>query len=208
MSLYHYREIYLIRHGATAYNAESGGVDRIRGWKNVPLSDKGREQVKELCGKLKKSGIGFIVSSDLDRARETAERVTETTGADLVLSKKFRPWDLGEYTGQESIAVHPIMAEYAYRKPFKAIPGGESFESFKARIFSGLREYLVFHGDKTLAIVTHHRVERLINAWIERGSPANDDIDMNVMFKRGETTAHAEKVRIDLDMLYEREGSK
>jgi broad specificity phosphatase PhoE len=201
--LYSYREIYIIRHGATAYNAQGGiGLDRVRGWKNVPLSDKGREQVGELASKLKTSGINFIVSSDLVRARETAEVLQATTGADLIFSKKFRTWDLGEYTGQESIEVHPKVADYAYRKPFKAVPGGESFDAFKSRVFAGLREYVGLYRDKTLAIVTHNHVDRLVHAWIERGSPANEAIDMNLMFKRGESTAHSEKVRLDLNTLY------
>jgi glucosyl-3-phosphoglycerate phosphatase len=200
--LYTFRDITIIRHGATAYNQESGGVDRIRGWKNVPLSDVGREQVKELAKKLKGSGINYIVSSDLERAKETAERVAEATGADLILCKEFRPWDVGEYTGQESMAVHPIMADYAYRKPYRAIPGGESFDFFKARVFRGLREYVGQYSAKKLAIVTHHRVERLIHAWIAKGSPANEELDLNVMFKRGERTAHAEPVRIDMNTLF------
>jgi probable phosphoglycerate mutase len=201
--LYNWREVTVIRHGATAYNAESGGVDRIRGWKNVPLSDKGREQVKELAADLKDSGISFIVSSDLERARETAEAIVRSTGADLVFSQKFRPWDLGEYTGQESMAVHPVMADYAYRKPFKAIPGGESFDGFKSRVFSGLREFVgTTPRERKMAIVTHHRCERLIHSWINRGSPRDEAIDLNTMFKRGEGTATSDKVRINLDTLY------
>lgn len=202
MSLYTFREIYIIRHGATAYNAENGGVDRIRGWKNVPLSDTGREQVKELATRLKKSGIGFIISSDLERARETAEGVAKATGALLVLSRKFRPWDVGEYTGQESTSVHPIMLKYAYEKPYTPVPGGESFDGFKARVFSGLREFMGQYRDRTAAIVTHHRDERMIHGWIAKGSPANEEIDMNVMFQRGEKTAHADKIRIDLNTLF------
>ena len=202
MSIYKFRDLELIRHGATAYNAESGGVDRIRGWKNIPLSDEGRKQVKELAAKLKKSGIGFIVSSDLERTKETAEVVAQATGADLVLSPKFRPWDLGEYTGQESMAVHPIMAKYAHEKPFKPIPGGESFDGFKSRVFSGLREFMLQYPEKLIAIVTHHRCERLVHAWIARGSPANEAVDLNVMFKRGEATASHNKVRVDLNTLY------
>lgn len=201
-SLYSFRQIYIIRHGATKFNAEGGGVDRIRGWRNIPLSDTGREQVKKLAASLKNSGIGFMVASDLERTRETAERVQETTGAHLVLSPKFRPWDLGEYTGQESMAVHPMMAKYAYEKPDRAIPGGESFNGFKDRVFWGLREFMGQFPERTLAIVTHHRVERLIHAWIDRGSPRNMDVNLNVMFQRGEGTAHYDKIRIDLNTLY------
>ena len=202
MSLYTFRDICLIRHGATAYNAEGGGIDRIRGWKNVPLSDEGRRQVQELAEKLKNSGIKFIVSSDLDRARETAEAIARRTGADLVLSQKFRPWDLGEYTGQESMAVHPVMVKAARERPHRPVPGGESFADFRGRVFSGLREFMAQKRDERMAIVTHHRDERLIHAWIALGSPANEAIDMNVMFRRGEGTAHHCHVRIDLNTLY------
>ena len=36
------RKIYVIRHGATALNSQNGdgSVDKIRGWSDVPLSDK------------------------------------------------------------------------------------------------------------------------------------------------------------------------
>lgn len=202
MSLYTFRDVTLIRHGATAYNSEGGSIDRIRGWKNIPLSDKGREQVRELAAELKTSGLKFIVSSDLDRARETAEAVAHATGATLVLSPKFRPWDLGEYTGQESMAVHPLMVKFAHDKPGRPVPGGESFNQFRARVFSGLREFMAMNRSDPAAIVTHHRDERLIQAWIALGSPANEAIDMNVMFRRGEGTAHHCKVRIDLNTLY------
>lgn len=202
MSLYTFRTIYLIRHGATAYNSESGGLDRIRGWKNVPLSEEGREEIKKLAQDLKDSGIGLIVSSDLDRARETAEAIAKTTGAKIELSRQFRPWDLGEYTGQESTAVHPLMVNFATKKPWLRVPGGESFDGFKDRVFSGLREICRKEPEKTLAIVTHHRDERMIRAWIALGSPANEAIDLNVMFVRGEKTAHAEKIKIDMGTLY------
>lgn len=202
MSLYDFRDVYVIRHGATAYNAESGGTDRIRGWKNIPLSDEGRKQVRELAEKLKDTGIKYIVASDLERARETAEAVATKTGAMLVFTKKFRPWDLGEYTGQESMAVHPIMVKYAKERPQRPIPGGESFDQFRSRVFSGLREFMGTQRNEQAAIVTHHRDERLIHAWIALGSPANEALDLNVMFKRGEGTANYCKVRLDMNTLF------
>lgn len=197
-----YREIYLIRHGATALNSESGGVDRIRGWKNVQLSEKGREEIKALAQKLKDSGIKTLVSSDLDRAAETAHAIAATTGARVTLTKQFRPWDLGEFTGQESSSIHPVIADFATRKPDTKIPGGEAFNEFRYRVFNGLREYLWQNPDDLLGIVTHHRDERLLKAWIEKGQPRNLGLDLNVMFRHGEKTAHAEVVKIDLGTLY------
>ena len=202
MELYNFRHVYLIRHGATALNSESGGADRIRGWKNIPLSPHGKEEVEKLAHDLKDSGIDIIVSSDLDRAKDTAEAVAKTTGARVELSKKLRPWDLGEYTGQESMAVHPVIVKLAIEKPWRAVPGGESFDGFCARVFNGLREIMLDEPTKKMALVTHHRDERLIKAWIALGSPASGAVDHDVMFRHGEKTAHAEQVKIDLSTLY------
>lgn len=197
-----YRKVYLIRHGTTALNSESGGVDRIRGWKNVQLSEKGREEIEALAEKMTDSGIELIVSSDLDRAAETARAVAATTGATIELTKLFRPWDLGEWTGQESQVIHPKIADYATRKPDTMVPGGESFNQFRYRVFRGMREYMWRDPAKQMAVVTHHRDERLIQAWRAKGSPGNEAIDLNVMFQRGSCPAHAELVPIDLETLY------
>lgn len=197
------REIYLIRHGATALNGESGGTDRIRGWKNVPLSAKGREEVKELAGKLKNSGLEVLVSSPLERAHDTANAIAKTTGAHVLLSAKLKPWDVGEFTGHESSVIHPKLVEFAVKKPEKKIPGGESFDEFKDRIFSGLREHLHKHDGAELGLVTHHRVERLINAWIKEGQKPDGLVDLDVMFKKGEKPAHAIKLKIDTKALKE-----
>lgn len=195
------RTIYVIRHGATAMNGESGGPDRIRGWKNLPLSAEGRKEVTELAKKLAKSGIEAIVSSDLERARDTAQVVADTTGATVTLSRRLRPWDLGVFTGQESTAVHPRLVTYATRTPFEPIPNGESFDEFCQRAFGGVKDALDETAGKSLAIVTHHRVERLLKAWIAAGSNPDLRIDMNVMFKPGEATAHAEQIQIAVDNL-------
>jgi len=188
------RKITIIRHGATALNGDRGKGERIRGWKDVPLSEEGKEEVKKTAKSLKNSGINVLLHSDLSRAADTAAAVAEQTGAKMVPTQKLRPWDLGHYAGQESTKVHPIMKEYAEKMPDKPVPGGESFNSFKARTFQGLREAMMTPGD--VGIVTHHRVERLIKAWQKAGEPANGDIDLKEFFKFGDPTGHAEPVYI------------
>ena len=196
------REIYLIRHGATALNSESGNVDCIRGWRNIPLSEEGRQEAKEVANELAGSGIRVLVSSDLDRAFETASAVAGTTAAELEKTRKLRPWDLGEFTGKESSAVHPEMVRYAKQKPDQKIPGGESFNEFSDRVFSGLQDICEKYPDECLAIVTHHRVERRIKSWIANGSPPDKSYDIDVMFTFGEKTGHAQKITIDLPALF------
>lgn len=197
------REVYIIRHGATAMNSESGGPDRIRSWRNLPLSPEGHREIHKLGQELANHGIATCVSSDLQRARETAQAVAKTNHAEVILNSDLRPWDLGEFTGQESRVVTPEIIKFAQQKPERKIPGGESFDEFKERAFKGVREACDDYPVQYLAIVTHHRVERLIKAWQAAGFPADKSIDFSVMFSPGEKTAHAEKIKIDLMALNE-----
>ena len=185
-------KIHLIRHGSTKLNHQ----DRIRGWSDPELSEEGHREVEETARKLIESGIELIVSSDLTRAQQTALAVKEHTGARMEITDKLRPWNVGHFTGQESKDVHPKMREYA-RTPDERIPKGESLNEFRQRFFEGLAEAIASAGKRKLCIVTHHRGERLIKAWIAKGSPAGKDIDLEVFFRHGEPPANAEIVEID-----------
>ena len=196
-----FREVYLIRHGATALNVEGGGPDRIRGWKNVPLSVHGRQEVEQLSWQLANSGLKTLCASDMERARDTAKAVSKTTNAKVLTTPQLRPWNLGEFTGMESSSVHPEIVKYAVRKPNMRVPGGEAFNEFKERAFSGLRGAIRKVEKDYLGLVTHHRVERLVKAWIAAGQTADFDLDFDVMFQRGEATAHAEIISLNLDNL-------
>jgi phosphoserine phosphatase len=63
--------VILMRHGATRYNLEN----RLTGWHNPPLNQQGREQADRVARDLMHCPIDALYSSDLDRARETAQRI-------------------------------------------------------------------------------------------------------------------------------------
>lgn len=192
------REIYLIRHGATKLNGtNTNSVDKIRGWSDVPLSEEGREEVHETAEKLKNSGIQAIVSSDLSRAEETSRIIGEAIGVEPTFTEKLRPWDLGELTGQATTKVLPKIAEYVRSKPDEPVPQGESFNSFKARAFDGVREAMEQHPDEMLALVTHHRLERLMKAWAAAGQPPDHNIDLEVFLEKGDPPAGAETIKVN-----------
>jgi broad specificity phosphatase PhoE len=190
------RRIYLIRHGSTEMNSE----DRIRGQCNVPLSAEGREEIGRLAELMKESNLRFLVSSDLDRAVETAQAVAAPLRASVAKTALLRPWDVGKFTGRSAEVATPRLIEFARDAPNRPVPGGESFNSFKLRAFQGVRVALS-GSELPLALVSHHRVERLLSAWLSAGATAALDLDLNVMFTRGEPPAHAELLELPLAAL-------
>jgi broad specificity phosphatase PhoE len=182
------RQIQIIRHGATKLNNDDVSVDRIRGWKDIPLSKDGEDEAHTLAGKIAKDPPDSIVSSDLKRAHDTAKIISDKSGVPLVdVTQNFRPWNVGEYSGQVTSKAIPILGDYAANKPDEPVPGGESFNDFKDRFLGGVRSALSENQGK-LAIVTHHRGERLLNAWKSAGFPEDGNIDVKEFNKKGEHT--------------------
>jgi broad specificity phosphatase PhoE len=63
--------LILVRHGHTSLNSP-GSDERLRAWLDVPLDEKGMQEVAETAKKLTKYPIEVIYCSDLRRARQTA----------------------------------------------------------------------------------------------------------------------------------------
>lgn len=194
------RTIQVIRHGATKLNNDDVSVDRIRGWKDIPLSEDGREEAKRLGEKIAKGKDkpDGIVSSDLKRAQETAKIISDISGTPILdVTQHFRPWNVGDYSGQVTSKAIPVLAEYAKEKPDQPIPGGEAFNDFRNRFMDGLHSTLAQYPGK-IAIVTHHRGERLLNAWRKAGFPESGDIDVNEFNKKGEHTGAVNDMQVPM----------
>lgn len=197
------RTVMIIRHGATNLNDEDVSVDRIRGWTDVPLSDAGEKEAERLGRELMNRDElpQVLVTSDLKRARNTAKIISKITGIEIAeVSKSFRPWDVGEYAGELSNVAIPIIGNYAVNKPDEKIPGGESFNSFRQRFLAGLKEALAKY-DGLVAIVTHHRDERLLKAWEKAGFPDDGGVDEKEFDRQGEHTGSMTEIEIPLTKL-------
>ena len=93
--------IYLIRHGRQ--NSPLCNV-------NVPLSDAGRRQAELLGKRLKKESIDAVWSSDLIRARETADIINEKIRAPRIIREGLREISFGDLEG---LSDDVIMERYA-----------------------------------------------------------------------------------------------
>jgi broad specificity phosphatase PhoE len=142
--------LFLVRHGQSTHNAQA----RLQGQADPPLSDAGRAEAKLLKPALPPFEPDRVVSSDLNRARETAELLGYPSAR---LDPRFREIDVGEWAGRP-LSEFPAGSETAWRGGALKAPDGESWEELQARVGAALDE-LVDNGG-TWLVVCHGGVVR------------------------------------------------
>lgn len=147
--------INLIRHGETDWNAEG----RIQGHLPIPLNTRGREQAEALAVHLNDVPFDAVYSSDLLRARQTAEAIVRLSGHEILFDERLREWDLGELCGLLRTQVeqaHPqaarVRREYLVDEP---MPGGESIRQRYERVTSAISDIASLHPGGNVIVVSH-----------------------------------------------------
>ncbi len=146
--------IVLVRHGETDWNRDG----RIQGKTDVPLNDRGREQARALAGELAGSSFDAVYSSDLSRARETAEILAAAIRLPVVVDPALRELDFGLWeglTGEEVRERWPEMYERWATVGLDAHDGGESHEELSARVLGAVRRLAVIHDGGEILLVAH-----------------------------------------------------
>ena len=90
--------VVLARHGRTVWNA----TGRFQGHADVDLDEVGEAQAAALADRLAGTAVGSVTSSDLRRARRTAEAVAARHGLRVVTDAALREVDLGTWEGLTS----------------------------------------------------------------------------------------------------------
>jgi len=154
--------LYLIRHGATQLTAE----DRFSGAANVFLSEEGRAQVERLAQRLADDSIAAVYASPLDRTMETANIIASPHALTPIWRDELREISHGHWEGMTRNAVEEnFRDEYLSWEsdPFTFAPqGGESGISVLARALPIIREIVVSHKDRNIAVVSHKATIRLV----------------------------------------------
>jgi broad specificity phosphatase PhoE len=131
--------LYLARHGETDDNREP---IRVQGFTDTPLNATGRLQAAELAERVVPLGIRSLWSSDLSRARETAEVVGARLGLEPRLDPRLREANRGEWEGHRFIDIEREQPERyaAWRRAGGAFrfPGGESLRDQLERVMAAL----------------------------------------------------------------------
>lgn len=148
-------QLCLIRHGQTDWNL----AGRYQGQSDVPLNATGRAQAQAISQILKNQPFAALYSSDLGRARETAEIIGELLSLPVRLEPGLREIHQGEWEGQLSTIIqaryadlwHERLVDPASVRP----PGGETVGEVAARVWAALDEIARQHPNAAVLIVSH-----------------------------------------------------
>jgi probable phosphoglycerate mutase len=148
--------VVLIRHGETAWNADT----RIQGQLDIALNERGRWQAARMADALADEGIEVIVSSDLQRARATAQALADVTGLPLQLDPGLRERRFGCFEGRTFQEVDTTWPQEALRwrqrdPEWAPAEGGESLLVFYARCVAASEAVLSAHAGRVVALVAH-----------------------------------------------------
>lgn len=176
------RRVVVWRHGQTAWNAGY----RFQGQLDIELDDVGRAQAARAARLLAALSPSAIISSDLARARATADALASVIGLPVSLDKRLREIDVGSWSGL-------TFAEVSERFPAEAAEwadggegrrgGGESLIEVGARAHEAVVEALAgVSAGETLVVATHGACGRAViasllglptSSWRSLGSLAN-----------------------------------
>ena len=158
--------VTLVRHGQSTWNERS----LIQGQNDdAELTPRGQSEALSAAQTLKSLGFTHIVSSDLRRARQTAEIIATELELDVRSDLRLRERCFGALEGQPLEFLGPAssgITDGVLIDPDARPAGGESFRDVVIRAGSFLDDTLDTLGDTRLLVVTHGGTIRALHAYV------------------------------------------
>lgn len=154
--------ILLIRHGHT----ELLGKVLYGRMPGVHLSEQGKRDIARLANALRERyQIDEIVSSPMDRAKETAEAIADVYAKKIVFDEGLQELDFGEWMGKSfaELMTDERWKLYNRYRSLNRAPGGEFMMQVQLRAWKALERVIERHrmkAESTIAVVTHGDVVR------------------------------------------------
>src|SRR5438132_1464041 len=127
-----------MRHGETDWNA----AQRLQGHTDTPLNETGMSQARAAAPRLAAHPIGHVVSSDLQRAVQTARVAAEHLGVAHLLDAELRERCFGVFealTWPEIAQRHPELHAAYQADPTVSIPGAETLHALRERAWRAVQ---------------------------------------------------------------------
>ena len=160
--------IFLVRHGETIDNARQ----IMQGQTHGELNEQGREQARQVARRMATEPIDVVVSSDLQRAVQTAEIIAAPHGLSVVTTPLLRERDWGSFTGRFIPDLQGEVWPNDIESESDLLMRARSFILYITATYPGKKVVAVGHGIINKAILavyancTMREVQRMMNAEI------------------------------------------
>jgi len=148
--------LYVVRHGETIWNVEK----KVQGVTDIPLTDKGKKEAEELQDLISTLNIDVVISSPLERARETAKILINSK---LPINTddriKERDWGMNEGALIDTVDRWDCWDVILNTK----VQNIECIQDFMYRVSNFIEDIKIRYKDKNVLIVTHSAVSRVIH---------------------------------------------
>ena len=154
--------VHLARHGESDWNA----AGRWQGHADRPLTELGRRQAAELADRLADVQLDAVYSSDLLRARETAEPVAARHGLEVQALPALREVDVGGWSGLSRPEVEQRFPQAfaRWRGGGQGWEDGETYEQMTERVVGAVLEIAAAHPEGEVLVVAHGGPIRALHA--------------------------------------------
>ena len=156
------QQVFLIRHGETEWSLSGQHTGRT----DIPLTDNGRRLAETLAPLLGKQSFGLVLTSPMQRARETCELAGLAERAET--DPRLCEWDYGHYEGQVGARVDGVIERVrSIQDDVALFAHGHVFRVFAAR-WIGLQAQAGCHfllDTATLNILSFYRGIPAVERW-------------------------------------------
>ena len=164
--------IILWRHGQTDWNV----ANKFQGHTDIPLNAVGEYQVTHAARNVIDMKPTAILSSDLARAKKTAQALSDLNGLPVNIDARLRETNCGKWeglTGEEIRAVdHEALKEWSLGGDNPAGGTGDRRSEVGARARAAIEEFLTGKDEETLIVATHGGTARaIIGSYLELPIP-------------------------------------
>jgi len=149
--------LFAIRHGETEWSLNG----RHTGTTDIPLTDNGRRLATRLRPLLARTSFARVLTSPLQRARETCELAG--LGESALVDPDLVEWNYGKYEGLTPAQIHATADGWLIFRD--GCPGGETPAEIGERVDRVIARVRVVAGD--VAVFAHGHVLRVLAArWL------------------------------------------
>lgn len=132
--------VILLRHGRSTANTSQTLAGRSPG---VGLDEQGDQQARSLVGRMAGLPIAAVVTSPLQRCRQTVEHLADALALTPIVDERLIEVNYGDWTGRrlEELVKEPLWRVVQQHPSAVVFPGGEGLAQVQARAVAAVREH-------------------------------------------------------------------